>query len=184
MIDKNTIRQQIKQKKAIYEKSVLLKESQSVIDILETDKDFVEAKTILMYYSLPDEVQTIGLIEKYKNVKNILLPSVNGDNLSLHMYTPYSELKPGKYGIFELNGQEFDDYETINLAIIPGVAFDKSFNRLGRGKGFYDRLLPKLNCKTIGICFDFQFLDYIPSEYHDCKVDKIIHGFTVVSNNN
>ena len=115
----------------------------------------------------------ISKIGKINNDKPILI--ANSLNSNWPSSIPKIELKPGKYGIFELNGQEFDDYETINLAIIPGVAFDKSFNRLGRGKGFYDRLLPKLNCKTIGICFDFQFLDYIPSEYHDCKVDKIIH---------
>jgi len=163
-------------------KTYVYQESQSTIKVLESDEDFINSNTILLYYSLPDEIQTIDLINKYKNKKRILLPSVNGNELSLHEYSIYSKLSLGKYGIMESCELEFVNYSEIDLAVIPGIAFDKSFNRLGRGKGYYDRLLPKLNCKIIGICFDFQFIDHIPAEYHDFKMNKIIHGTTIYNN--
>ncbi len=69
----------------------------------------------------------------------------------------------------------FTDYSAVDLAVVPGMAFDKSGNRLGRGKGYYDRLLPLIGYKyKIGICFPFQFLDSIPVEPTDIPVDEVI----------
>ena len=82
----------------------------------------------------------------------------------------------------EPQGKDFTELEKIDLAIIPGMAFDKEGNRLGRGKGYYDRLLQQLRDCTIykiGICFDFQFLDHIPTEPHDIPVDEVITLHTV-----
>lgn len=62
----------------------------------------------------------------------------------------------------------------IDLIIVPGVAFDRQRNRLGRGKGFYDRLLSTLNVPKIGISYDFQLKDQIPVEPFDRKMDLII----------
>ena len=163
-------------------KTYIYKKSQSTINVLESDKDFINANTILLYYSLSDEVQTADLIDKYKNIKKILLPSVSGNELTLHEYSIHSKLSPGKYGVLESREIEFRNYAEIDLAIVPGIAFDKAFNRLGRGKGYYDRLLPKLNCKTIGICFNFQFIDHIPANNYDYKMDKIIYGTTIYNN--
>mgnify|MGYP001027393104 CR=1 FL=1 len=66
------------------------------------------------------------------------------------------------------------DIHLIDLMIIPALAFDKENNRLGRGKGFYDKLLENSNTLKVGVCFPFQFLDKIPTEEFDVKMDYVI----------
>ena len=67
----------------------------------------------------------------------------------------------------------FTDYKTIELSIIPGVSFDKAGNRLGRGKGYYDKLLPFLQSYNIGICYQFQARETIPAEPFDQAMDEV-----------
>jgi 5-formyltetrahydrofolate cyclo-ligase len=79
----------------------------------------------------------------------------------------------------EPTGEVFsvDSYHEIDLAVIPGVAFDRHGARLGRGKGYYDRLLSlMLNAYKIGICFPFQLLEHIPSEPHDVLMNEVVSG--------
>ena len=84
-------------------------------------------------------------------------------------------MQTDSYGILEPVGEPFTNYHDIDVAIIPGMAFDLAGNRMGRGKGFYDRLLPKLaDARKIGICFSFQLLEHIPTEAHDCPMDIIV----------
>jgi 5-formyltetrahydrofolate cyclo-ligase len=68
-----------------------------------------------------------------------------------------------------------ESYHEIDLAVIPGVAFDRLGARLGRGKGYYDRLLSQMpNAYKIGICFPFQLLERLPSEPHDVLMNEVI----------
>lgn len=70
-----------------------------------------------------------------------------------------------------------EEYDQIELAIIPGMAFDAMGHRLGRGKGYYDRLLPQLTAAyKIGVCYPFQFVSDVPSEEHDVRMNEVICG--------
>lgn len=109
----------------------------------------------------------------------IVLPCVVDDeNLELRLYTTPEDLaERGKYKIPEPTGPIFIDYGSVDIAFIPGMAFDASGHRLGRGKGYYDRLLSRpefLNVKKVGVCFDFQMVPEVPSEPHDCLMDQIL----------
>ena len=84
-------------------------------------------------------------------------------------------MKKGKLNIMEPDGEIFSDYSKIDLAIIPGVAFDHLKNRLGRGKGYYDNFLKNKFIFKIGVCFEFQLLDKIPTTNDDIKMDLIIY---------
>ena len=149
--------------------------SADVLNRLEAHPVFQQAHTILIYHSLPDEVNTHDFIRKWSAHKQILLPVVIGDDLELRRYTGSADLKKGAYGIEEPVGEPFTDYDSIDLAIIPGVAFDTHGNRLGRGKGYYDRLLPRLpHTYKIGICFPFQLLEEIPTEALDVRMDEVL----------
>lgn len=97
---------------------------------------------VLLYYSLKDEVDTHEFVRKWSREKRILLPVVVGDDLELRVYTGPEDLATGSYGIEEPTGELFTDYAAIDFVAVPGVAFDNAGNRLGRGKGYYDRLLP------------------------------------------
>lgn len=133
--------------------------------------------TVLLYHSLPDEVDTSSLLENASLMgKRILLPRVVGDELELCIYTP-DTLRSGAYGIMEPAGDVFplSCYAEIELAIVPGMAFDRHGARLGRGKGYYDRLLPLLpKAYRMGLCYAFQLLDCLPVEEHDIRMDEVV----------
>lgn len=132
---------------------------------------------MLLYHSLPDEVDTHDFIRRWASRKRILLPVVRGDDLELRLYTGDGQLQTGAFHIEEPGGEAFTDYARIELAVIPGVAFDRRGNRLGRGRGYYDRLLPRLaNAYKVGLCFPCQLLDGVPAEEHDVRMDEVICG--------
>lgn len=146
---------------------------------LEGSESFRSAHTVLLYSSLPDEPDTRALIRRAAAAgKRVLLPVVTGETtMELREYSGEGNMRRGAFGISEPQGEPFADYAQIDLAVIPGVAFDAQGNRLGRGRGYYDRLLAKLKAlrvATVGVCFDFQKLTSVPAEPHDIKVDGIL----------
>ena len=165
---KSELRKEIKNRKRQFTSQQLSELSFAVIMRLLAHKRLKDARTVMLYYSLPDEVYTHTLVDALlASGKRVLLPQ---------------SLEQGAYNIMEPVGEVFSDYAQIDLAVIPGVAFDRQLNRMGRGKGFYDRLLPKLgNAYKIGICFDFQLVESIECEEHDIKMDEVIAGSAVVS---
>ncbi|MBI9069380.1 MAG: 5-formyltetrahydrofolate cyclo-ligase [Salinivirgaceae bacterium] len=152
-----------------------LAQSELIFSHLENQEYFKNAKIILAYWSMNDEVHTHSFIEKaYKN-KNILLPSVNGDDLLIKEYKGIESMVPGEhFGILEPSGPIFSEESKIDLIIVPGVAFDAQNKRMGRGRGYYDKLLKNSHAIKIGICFDFQFFENIPAEPHDVAMDYVI----------
>ncbi len=170
------MRKQIANLKVQQSESTLKELSHNILASLETLAVFKEASIILLYYSLPDEVFTHQFIEKWKDTKTIILPVVVGDDLELRYYTGKQDLAVGRYNIKEPIGEVFDNYSAIDLAIIPGVGFDLKGNRLGRGKGYYDRLLPKIDAYKIGICYPLQIIDDIPVEPFDIKMNQVIYS--------
>lgn len=144
--------------------------------LLEEIKKKDDIRVILLYNSLPDEVNTHSLIKELhdKGIK-VLLPTIVGEELELHEYVSASEMTlSSSFNIQESKGPLFDDYSKIDLAIIPGMGFTADGKRLGRGKGFYDRLLPHLQCPLYGLAFPFQIFSDIPTESHDVKMDYVI----------
>ncbi len=172
--EKKELRKLIKQRKAAHTEEVFLAKSAALRQLLERHQRFAEAQVLLLYHSLPDEVYTHQMVEELSQRKEILLPVVVGNELELRRYTGKDDLRMGAYGIAEPVGELFTDYDRIDVAVIPGIAFDASGNRLGRGKGYYDRLLPKLHTYNIGICYDFQVLEEIPCEPFDRKMDAVL----------
>ncbi len=167
------MRKQIRAAKATQEPHTLTANSRILLNQIEQHPHFIAARTILLYHSLSDEVQTHDFIEKWYTQKKILLPVVQGDELELRHYTGKECLSSGSFQIEEPQGEPYTDFQEIELSIIPGMSFDKQGNRLGRGKGYYDKLLPKLTSYNIGICFDFQARENIPTEPFDRRMDEV-----------
>lgn len=174
MDEKAALRKHIKSLKGSMSKSDLLDYSRKLFTWLEKSEHFKNATTVLCYYSLPDEVYTHEFVEQWKNEKNLLLPVVKGNDLELRRYTGRQDLRVGAYQIEEPTGELFVKYEEIDMALIPGMSFDMDGNRLGRGKGYYDRLLPKLSSYNVGICFEFQISEEVPCEPFDQKMDAVL----------
>lgn len=178
-MNKKELRQFIRNEKRQYSSSQLEELSLSVLSRLNENEHLQKAKTILMYYSLPDEMNTHQYIDYLLALgKKVLLPEViDGENMVIREYTGKHDLKEGAFHIMEPIGSLFpkEKYQEIHLAIIPGMAFDQQGNRLGRGKGYYDRFLQKIpQVYKIGICFPFQLVDEIPTEETDIKMDTIM----------
>lgn len=144
-----------------------------VFDLLEKTAAFILADRILMYHSLPDELQTHAFLKKWNSRKQFFLPRVNGVNLDILPYDE-SRLELGAFHIEEPSGNDTVDADSIELIIVPAVAYDRSGNRLGRGKGFYDRLLQESKATKIGVAYEFQIYDELPVEPHDVPVDFVI----------
>lgn len=149
--------------------------SQEVFATLEALDIFQNAKNIFIYNSLKDEVQTMEFISQWLSSKNFYLPVTTSEgDLFFRQYTSQDNLEPASLGIFEPQGENYTDYHKVDLIIIPGIAFDRKMNRLGRGKGYYDRFLHQTKIPRVGVCFDIQLKEHIPSESHDIKMDYII----------
>lgn len=145
-----------------------------MLEKLEQHPKFAAARTVLLYHSLADEVHTHDFVEKWHRQKTVLLPVVKGDVLELRVYAGKECLKTGEaYHIEEPMGEAFTAYGQIDFAVIPGVSFDSEGNRLGRGKGYYDRLLPLLHSYNVGICYEFQISEHIPTEPFDRTMDEV-----------
>lgn len=175
--DKRTLRKRIKDIKRLFSVHELEELSLPVISRLLAHPAITGAKTILMYYSLPDEVYTHDIVDMLvQRGKTVLLPRVvDGENMEIRTYCNAADLAPGSYGIMEPTGTTYTAYSRIDVAVVPGMAFDPQGHRLGRGKGYYDRFLPKAaNAYKIGLCFDFQKVEAVPSDLNDVTMDYII----------
>ena len=173
--DKSALRKLIRQRCAMATEEDMERESRAVMEILEDEPAFQQASTILLYHAMARELRTWDMIWKWSKRKRVLLPRVEGSDLSLIQVSGPEDLKEGAYGIMEPQGPVFTYLDQVSLAVIPGVAFDRSLRRMGHGKGYYDRLLPALrHARKIGVCYSWQVVDAIPSEEHDIRMDQII----------
>lgn len=141
---------------------------------------YINSNNILIYYPFRSEVDvTIIIKEALKNKKNIILPRIDNHNLRLFYVNDLKkQLEIGTYSIMEpaIGLCRPADISDIDLAVVPGLGFDKKLNRLGYGGGFYDKLLLQIpeGVKKIALCFDIQVVDSIPASENDIKVDCII----------
>lgn len=136
-----------------------------------------EARVVMLYSALPDEVDVSLLIEKaWQEGKHVLLPKVTGDaEMEVQTVGPDTPFAAGAFGINEPIGRKFQDFSAIDLAIVPGMAFDFRGNRLGRGKGYYDRFLPSLtHAFMLAVCFPYQHVEAVPADSHDCRMDAVV----------
>lgn len=177
-MDKKELRKQIKNLKSQYSLELKKEMSRPLWKELEQNILFRQARTMLLYWSMDDEVFTHDYVNKWAGEKTILLPCVKGDVLELRVFEGMESLQAGEaFGILEPVGEIFTDYDAIDMIVVPGVAFDRQGNRLGRGRGYYDKILKETRvAKKVGICFDFQFVEEVPVDELDVRMDVVIHG--------
>jgi len=171
--EKAKIRRRIRNKKNVLSDMEKSQSSIAVFEKIEALSEFINAKSVLLYWSLPDELPTHNFIVKWSSKKQMLLPMVKGEKMLIKPFTSADELRKSDMGIWEPDAQK-EYLRQIDLVIVPGIAFDRNKNRLGRGKGYYDRYFNNKNITKIGICYDFQLLEIIPTEPFDVRMDKII----------
>lgn len=170
---KEDIRRHVKNRKALLDDNDRRQAANDVFAQLEAMAAFKMAENILMYNSLPDELSTREFIDRWHELKHFFLPRVNGPDLDVLPYDR-SRMHLGAFHIEEPDGQPVIDLTSIDMVIVPAVAYDRTGNRVGRGKGYYDRLLKRLKALTIGVGYDFQLVEDIETEQHDIPVDIVI----------
>jgi len=162
----------LKGKFSLVEKRLM---SVNVLQKLEESEEFIDAQIIMAYWSMDDEVYTHDFVQKWAAKKRIILPVVNGSQLKLKEFMGVDEMVAGEnFSIPEPKGSLFEHPESIDLIIVPGVAFDIENNRMGRGKAYYDQLLRESNSYKIGLCFPFQLFNKVPFDDLDVKMHQVI----------
>ncbi len=143
--------------------------------VVESDS-FREATDLYCYMNFNGEVETVHIMEEaWRLGKDVWLPKVSKDDMDFYLVRSISELKRGTFGILEPSGDSEKAPGNDGLMIVPGVAFDKEYNRVGYGRGYYDRYLRKRpNLIKMGIAFDVQIMEKVPNDENDCKMDMIL----------
>ncbi len=147
--------------------------SKAIADKLTVHPRFKEAKTIGFYIQKGKEVDTSGMIDAAVRAGKTVAAPVTDHKITLFPFKSPSDLAPGKFGIPEPRTKDSKPAEP-DLIVVPGVAFGLCMHRLGYGKGYYDSYLAHSFAYRIGICFDFQVVDKLPSHENDQRMDEII----------
>ena len=158
-------------------KEVLREGSRAVCRLILESSHWMQAEQIMLYMPLPDELDIKPLLlNGLKNKKRVALPrfSIRNNVYEISEISSLNSLVAGKFGISEPSKTSKNmDMMQLDLVIICGLAFDRLGGRLGRGGGFFDRLLSETNAKKCGVCFDQQVHAAVPMEKHDIKMDMI-----------
>ena len=181
MQTKEGLRQEIRQKLQAQSPADRRKKSLIIEEKLFNLEPFKKAALVCFYVSTPVEVDTASMIDRALRAgKRILVPRIN-DGGSLQLYEikdRQGDLEKGAFGIMEPlpSRTRLADAKEMGCVITPGVAFDRTNHRLGRGKGFYDRFLAGLGpgVAKIGIAFSFQIVEEVPRAGHDVRLDVIL----------
>lgn len=170
---KSKMRELLVQKRRVMSTADRQMYSQQILDQLEQMTCFREAKTVLLYYPIQNEVDVLPLVKKYKHEKTLLFPVSHRRAMTVHPYAGNAMMHRGKFGIPEPTTPAYEG--EIDLVIVPAVAFDEKGRRLGRGGGFYDRFIKKqTHAVLVGVGYDFQLVENVPAARHDQRVHRII----------
>lgn len=189
MPDKSTIRQQILEKRAALAQEIIERAGRAAADKLAIMEEYENANTIMAYMDFRNEVPTGPIIEMIRSSgKELILPLTDKNFNLVPFLIPKDKslsdcLITSAYGIAEPDPDLCSeaDPDSIDLIIIPGSVFDQYENRIGYGKGCYDRFLASLAPKAfkLALAYDFQVLPCIPADPTDVKMDKILTLGTV-----
>ena len=149
-----------------------------LLDKISSKDEFIKASVVLAYYPVNDEINTLPIIEyALKEGKRVALPISNTEDhtLTFRFISSLDELVAGAYSIPEppSNARPFVN-EINSLCIVPGLCFDREGNRIGYGKGFYDRFLADFDGVTLGLCYSEFLLEEIPTDENDRKVNIVV----------
>lgn len=160
----------------------VLEKSRIIINKLKLRKEYKESQTVFIYMDFKNEVKTLYLIKEMINEKKrVIIPYTDVQNtviIPVELKDVGKDLKLSSFGYLEPKEEKIVPVEAseFDLIVVPGVAFDKKLNRIGFGKGYYDRILAKKRngVKAVAIAYEYQVLDEIEREEHDIKMDMII----------
>lgn len=173
---KKQLRNEIKQLRSLLSESDRQNMSQQIATFLEEIPEFNQAKTVFCYISYLDEVETHSLISAFLQQKyDLAVPKIiNKTEMQAISLSDFSELGPDRRGILTPKSNRAATH-SFDIAITPGLAFTEKGERLGYGRGYYDRWFSQNTVKTkIGLAFEVQIVDALPLEETDLPLDMIV----------
>ncbi|MFY9217874.1 MAG: 5-formyltetrahydrofolate cyclo-ligase [Tepidanaerobacteraceae bacterium] len=178
MKDKSKLRKEILEQRLRLPLHDVEQKSEIIMSILFSTDAYKQAKVVMFYVDMRNEVMTKkAIMDTVAQGKRLVVPRVKkGYGLLAIEIKSLDELEPGTFGVLEPPEREEIPLDEIDLVVVPGVVFDKNGYRIGYGGGFYDNFLPKLktDAKKIAVAFEMQMIEQIPYEGHDVRMDKII----------
>ncbi len=175
MQTKQQVRTNLKQRREMLPKEDLLGRSDKICKRLQEQNFFLQANVIYFYYPLGKEVNLLPLAQKALTLgKQVAFPRVNGSEMEFYQVHSLKEFVEGTFHVMEPTGKD-PLHQNDALIFVPGLAFDAKGNRMGYGKGYYDRYFARYpkNLK-IGICYAFQVISAVPCDQYDIPMDAII----------
>ena len=177
-LEKNKIRKEILEKRNNLSTEEVEKKSDLIIENL--GKFIKNAENIMIFMDMKNEVRITKLMEFYPK-KSFFIPKITDSKnreMKINRYNE-NELVLHKFGYYESSSSDFYNENILDIVIVPAVVFDLEKNRIGFGGGYYDTFLKKIrggNKKVlfIGICYDFQIIEKVPSEEHDVVLDFVV----------
>jgi 5-formyltetrahydrofolate cyclo-ligase len=174
---KKSLRQEIFRRRKALDAESYWARSRAVMRRLLDNGFFDRIGSVHLYYSINSEVNTFELIEEFwRRDIRVVMPRTDLKNRKLDNYpiTSFDQLEPTTFNLLEPK-QSLPLHEgDCDLILVPGLVFDHNLNRIGYGGGFYDRFLSRSSGRKVGIAYDFQVRESIPSEPHDIKMDQIV----------
>ena len=183
-IKKDKIRKEILAKRNILSDKDINKKSDLIIKNLASYIENIQ--NIMIFMDMKTEVKITKLLELYPKKNFFISKITNSKNreMKINKYNK-NELILHKFGYYESSSNDFYDEEILDVVIVPALAFDSKKNRIGFGGGYYDTFLEKVRKKNnkalfIGVCYDFQIIDSIPTEKHDVALDFVISESKII----
>ncbi len=178
-LTKQQIRSRMLLKLKIQNETDQNRKSKAIKNKLFRTSVFRRAKTVMFYIAFGGEVKTEEMIELAKKIgKIVCVPVMKRDRISIRpaLMGDCAKLVRAPYGVMQPAIKKAVNLQDVDLVIVPGLAFDKKGNRLGRGKGCYDRFMKEIpkRTDTIGLAYGFQILSSFPTAIHDVSVKKIL----------
>ncbi|MFH1784930.1 MAG: 5-formyltetrahydrofolate cyclo-ligase [Candidatus Micrarchaeota archaeon] len=170
---KDELRKEILEKRSSLSKDEVITLSISIAKNLFEQKEFTDAKVVGFYLPKGNEVDTRKMIEYALEKKKEIVVPVTDSEVKFYKFISFDDLIPGKFNVLEPKTRILPSKEP-DLIITPGVCFGLCMHRVGYGKGYYDVHLSKSKAYRIGICYDFQVVEKLPTHAHDQKMNCII----------
>ena len=177
---KEELREQMRARLAAQSAAAVRVKSADIWERLSMVGEFATGSRLLVYVSKEPEVETRGLIQQLLAMgRQVCVPWFDGAKkqyVASALADFALDLAVGRFGILEPKPGAVRPVacDQIDAALVPGLAFDETGNRLGRGMGYFDRLLRDVRGVKIALAYDFQLLSEVPAEAHDTPMDFIV----------
>ncbi len=175
-MDKKALRKSIREKKAALTACQIQQASGKLLNAFYETAQYKNAKSLYLYLPYNQEVRTEPILHRaWADGKSVAVPKVYGDTMRFLWVTPESEIAPGYCNIPEPVADTPVAEDKQALVLMPGLAFDREGHRIGYGGGFYDKFLAREpEHPTVALCYDFQMVDFLPTEATDIPVDLVL----------